>query len=537
MATSWSSSGRFELESVLIANLKTGAVSRVFEKGVNAFPAVFGDWGVRSLGGRWYGFYGAIAPGAGTSLKVFRVDLETGDATPISIGTGRADDFLLDTTGEITGRSYYDENTKRWRAMAGRSGQTVAVEKNSPLGLTGLQGQGRTPGTFVVFDSTGPEDTNEEFELTPGATPTLLFADKDVDQLMFDPTTGLLIGASSHDGADVTLLDPALQHRVDAAHKAFPGLQVALAANSADFSVMVVRTSGGDDSGTYWLIDKGQAQDLMGAYPAIAAGDVAPTRSFAYKAADGMAMEGVLTLPPGKDPHQLPLAVMPHGGPIGVYDLPGFDWWAQAFASRGYAVFQPNYRGSGGHGPAFRKAAYGQLGRKMQSDISDGVAALAAAGTVDPRRACIVGASYGGYAALAGVIFQHGLYRCAVSVAGVSDPGAWMSDIGGNSQSVDGRYARAMFGASYAGDAQMQAISPLRHAEDADAPILLIHGDNDTRVSLANSDSMNTALRKAEKPVSFIKLPGEDHFLSHEATRTQMVRESVAFVEKYNPPN
>jgi dipeptidyl aminopeptidase/acylaminoacyl peptidase len=111
---------------------------------------------------------------------------------------------------------------------------------------------------------------------------------------------------------------------------------------------------------------------------------------------------------------------MPHGGPE-ARDYPVFDWWAQAFASRGYVVLQPNFRGSTGYGAAFLRAGYGEWGRKMQSDISDGLAFLVDAGIADPGRACIVGASYGGYAALAGVTLQKGLYRCAVSVAGISD--------------------------------------------------------------------------------------------------------------------
>jgi dipeptidyl aminopeptidase/acylaminoacyl peptidase len=107
----------------------------------------------------------------------------------------------------------------------------------------------------------------------------------------------------------------------------------------------------------------------------------------------GNALEGVLTLPPGKTGWNLPLVVMPHGGPLNARDQIGFNWWAQAFASRGYAVFQPNYRGSDGHGSEFRRAAVGEYGRKMLTDMSDGVDALAAAGVIDKKRVCIVGAA------------------------------------------------------------------------------------------------------------------------------------------------
>jgi dipeptidyl aminopeptidase/acylaminoacyl peptidase len=258
---------------------------------------------------------------------------------------------------------------------------------------------------------------------------------------------------------------------------------------------------------------------------------------FAYKAADGLELEGVLTLPPGSSGKNLPLVVMPHGGPIGIHDQVGFDWWAQGFASRGYAVFQPNYRGSGGYGAAFREKGYGELGRGMLSDISDGVKALAGAGIVDPKRACIVGASYGGYAALAGVTIQHGLYRCAVAVSGVTDVGAWMGEFGQDQYSPGFRYAQKFFGVSLAKDPALDAISPLKRAQEADAPILLIHGRDDTVVPFVHSLGMSEVLERAGKPVKFVATPGEDHWLSHEATRTQTLEESVAWVEKYNPVN
>jgi dipeptidyl aminopeptidase/acylaminoacyl peptidase len=134
---------------------------------------------------------------------------------------------------------------------------------------------------------------------------------------------------------------------------------------------------------------------------------VGPISTVAYTAADGLELDGILTLPPGREAKDLPLVMLPHGGPH-AYDEVAFDWWAQAFASRGYAVFQPNFRGSTNRDDAFVRAGYGEWGRKMQSDISDGLQALADKGIVDPKRACIVGASYGGYAALAGVTLQQG---------------------------------------------------------------------------------------------------------------------------------
>ena len=143
-------------------------------------------------------------------------------------------------------------------------------------------------------------------------------------------------------------------------------------------------------------------------------------KPYPYKARDGLDIPAYLTLPPGKAPKNLPVVVMPHGGPD-YRDYIGFDWMAQFFANRGYAVLQPNFRGSSGYGHKFTEAGLHQWGLKMQDDISDGVKKLIADGIANPKRVCIVGASYGGYAALAGATFTPDLYACAVSFAGISD--------------------------------------------------------------------------------------------------------------------
>jgi dipeptidyl aminopeptidase/acylaminoacyl peptidase len=196
-------------------------------------------------------------------------------------------------------------------------------------------------------------------------------------------------------------------------------------------------------------------------------------------------------------------------------------------------VLQPNFRGSTGYGAAFQRAGDGEWGRKMQSDISDGLAFLVRQGIADPRRACIVGASYGGYAALAGVTLQKGIYRCAASVAGVSDPAEMIvtdaRESGSNATLI--RVLRKEVGSGK----DLRAVSPLRFAAAADAPILLVHGKDDIVVRYAQSANMAGKLRDAGKPVEFLTLPGEDHWLSKGDTRLAMLEAVIAFVQKHNP--
>jgi dipeptidyl aminopeptidase/acylaminoacyl peptidase len=301
---------------------------------------------------------------------------------------------------------------------------------------------------------------------------------------------------------------------------------------------MIVLAQGPGDSGTYFFVDlaAGKVEAVGWEYPTILQASVAATKTITYKAADGLDMQGIVTLPVGQEAKNAPLVVLPHGGPAS-FDFIHFDFWAQALASRGYVVFQPNFRGSNGFGKAFRDAGNGEWGRKMQTDISDGVAELARQGLADPKRACIVGASYGGYAALAGVTVQQGLYKCAVSVGGVSDINdmlLWdVNSYGETSEAM--RIERRWFGINGNGGGALNSISPRRLADKADAPILLIYGKDDTVVSVDQSRAMADALRHAGKPVEVLQMSQEDHWLSKAATRTAMLEACVAFVEKYNP--
>ena len=173
----------------------------------------------------------------------------------------------------------------------------------------------------------------------------------------------------------------------------------------------------------------------------------------------------------------------------------------------------------------------GEWGGKMQTDVSDGLAWLAKEGIGDADRACVVGASYGGYVAMAGVTLQQGVYRCAVSIAGVSDVAKLTIYAGDYSGDDAQRYWE-----DYIGDRSRQReISPVVHADQANAPLLLIHGKDDTVVQIEQSRSMARAMRRAGKPVELLEIEGLDHWLSTDETRRQALEAAINFVEKYNP--
>lgn len=204
--------------------------------------------------------------------------------------------------------------------------------------------------------------------------------------------------------------------------QAFPGLTVHIVSWDLAKDCVIVSAEGPRQPATYYLLDRTthQTQTIASAYPTLQTGDLGEMKPYNYVARDGLPIPAYLTLPPGKAPRALPVVVMPHGGPDDRDEM-GFDWMAQFLANRGYAVLQPNYRSSSGYGHKFTEAGLHQWGLTMQDDISDGVKKMIADGIADPKRVCIVGASYGGYAALAGAAFTPDLYACAASWAGVSD--------------------------------------------------------------------------------------------------------------------
>ncbi|KPF73595.1 hypothetical protein IP78_14720 [Brevundimonas sp. AAP58] len=366
----------------------------------------------------------------------------------------------------------------------------------------------------------------------------------DPSSLLYHPRTGRLIGAAYREaeGWRYEFSDPGAARTWRSIERAFQGRDPQLVSWSDDLRKTMVFSWGPTDAGAYHFVDldAGRADVLGEQYPDIGPDQVAEIRTIAYEAADGMSIPGYLTLPPGvTEPRGLPLVVFPHGGPA-VRDEKQFDWWAQAMASRGYAVLQPNFRGSSGLGLDHLEAGYGEWGRKMQTDLSDGVRWLAEQGIVDPARVCIVGASYGGYAALAGATMESGVYRCAVSVAGVSDLRAmlrWTADRMGRSNNAANRYWNRFMGAEGVGDRSLDQRSPAQLADRAAAPILLIHGRDDTVVPYSQTSTMASALRRAGKSYQLVELEGEDHWLSRAETRQRMLTETIAFLETHNPAN
>jgi dipeptidyl aminopeptidase/acylaminoacyl peptidase len=473
-------------------------------------------------------------------------DLDNGAQTVLDRAgqSNQGGSWMVDGAGAPLVRTTYDQKTHNWSLELRRTGgwvESYAVKASIETPeVQGFSPDGASLLLQLVKDNGFTE--TRALSLADGKLGAPIAQYDEFSSLLRDPATQRVFGGVKY-GLEPTYVffDPKDQANWASVMKAYDGEQVDPVSWSLDRNRMVVRVTGARSGVLYAVVDltTRKVTPIGEEYTGITGNDVADVNIASYKAGDGVKIDAFLTMPVGREPKNLPLIVLPHGGP-GARDESGFDWWAQALASRGYAVLQPQFRGSADLGWNLEQAGFGEWGRKMQSDLSDGVKALAQAGMIDPKRVCIVGGSYGGYAALAGVTLEQGVYRCAVSYAGISDMhrmlgGGWAAWVDAD-KSNGARYLDRFVGAKDPNDPVYDQISPIRHVDKMSVPLLLIHGRSDTVVPYEQSVLMDEALRKAGKPVEFVTLTDEDHWLSRDATRQQMLQTTVTFLEKYNPP-
>lgn len=538
--------------SGIVIDIPTRTFKGMFKGSNSVLDAVFGWFGVFKLDGRWVAFVGGVPidkvqqRGQATTIypDLYRMDLDTLTYDRVArAGVGRTF-WVMSPDGAIAGHADYDFKGQVQTIYAGAGTTNVLMSRATREGKLSPDGLGRTPDSLLVADRTSGEEIARELRFGGPRDGEALYVGVEAEQTVRDRLSGLLVGVTEHNApGGVRMIDPEMQKRAVAAAKAFPGAQASLVAFSTGLARMIAYTESPSDSGTYWLvdIDKKSAKPIGSARPSIKAEDLGAVRRVPYRAADGLALDGVLTLPPRSSGKGLPLVVMPHDGPFQPRDNERFDLLVQAFASRGYAVFQPNYRGTLGYGEALRKAAEGEVGRKLQTDLSDAVAALAHEGTVDPGRVCIVGGGYGAYAAVAGVTLQHGVYRCAVGRQGIFDLPVFDAAIRSFAPD-DLRLATVRRASMGPVDGEnLEAISPARHADQADAPVMLVYAEAAEEISVDQSRRMERALRQAGKPAQVFVSP--DPKSKAQQNRTDESRAQaqlaavVAFVEKNNPPN
>jgi dipeptidyl aminopeptidase/acylaminoacyl peptidase len=314
-----------------------------------------------------------------------------------------------------------------------------------------------------------------------------------------------------------------------------PGKEINFGARSKDENIWIVNATSDTEPGeTYVWNRKAKKLDLQFRIrEELPRDSLSERKPYQYKSSDGLEIHAYLTLPKGLPAKGLPLVVFPHGGPWGR-DSWGYDTFAQFLSNRGYAVLQPNFRASTGYGKKFLNAGNGEWGRKMQDDLTWGVKALVADGTVDAKRVGIFGGSYGGYATLAGVAFTPTTYAAAVAYVAPSNlitlldaiPPYWEA---GRKQ----MYTRMADPTTPEGKALLVAESPLTKAKDIVTPLMVVQGKNDPRVNIRESNQIVAAVRDNGKPVEYLVAPDEGHGFARPINNLAMVTAIEQFLPKY----
>jgi dipeptidyl aminopeptidase/acylaminoacyl peptidase len=327
----------------------------------------------------------------------------------------------------------------------------------------------------------------------------------------------------TYDATEPRFFDEEMNRDYLAAVRALPGKANIIADTSADEKRMIIYAGSSSNPGSFYLFDreKKTLKYLGSRYPGLENKTLSETKGTRYTARDGMTIYGYVSTPSGYEGTPAPMVVLVHGGPY-TRDQNKYDPWVQFLTSRGYLVFQPNFRGSTGYGLAYWKNGYKQWGLAMEDDIIDGVKILIRDKVADPDRICIMGGSYGGYAALIGAARYPEVFRCAISIAGISDLNKLMTQ--------KGNYLnRALIGDN-AGD--LKATSPVTYVKDIRIPVFLAHGTKDTNVPYSQSDDMYDALKKAKKDVTFLRLKDETHHLEDVKNRVALFEAIEKFLDR-----
>lgn len=450
--------------------------------------------------------------GSSVTPSVYEVDVDTGQHRRIERSHPHIIEYQADSDGVI-------------RLGLGLEGieQVVYVRDNADSDWRAIHHISENGATTFEPLAFVPDHPEQLYVLATGATAAAkglwVFDTKknDFDHLVdadiadasgADVRNGRLIGYNAANGTK-KYLDPDWDRDFQLVRKALKGKRVQIVDRPGDGAHVLFLINEPFQPMAWWLLNRtvkpAQLSPVIETYPDIEEAGTAPVSRVVYTARDGLQIPAFLTLPRGHHDGPLPFVVLPHGGPWAC-DGDGFSYEAQFLASRGWGVLQPQFRGSSCFGPAFEQRGYREWGFAMQDDVTDGTRWLIDHKLADPSRICIVGSSYGGYAALEGVVKEPDLYRCAAAWAPVTDLRGLVRD--------DKQYLNSAATLDRIGDDtdRLDAASPMRHADRIKVPVLLMHGKSDFTVQVHHSQWMEDALKDAGKPVEAIYLDNADHY-------------------------
>lgn len=437
-------------------------------------------------------------------------------------GTVRIRGFTEIVNGYSTGkRRYYfrRKGDRKWESLSlvaeGQGFDPYGVDPTLDVAYGLKSTNGRLAAYSVTLDGTGTEK--------------LVFAHDSVDVTGFARIgrNGRIIGARyTTDVSSVHYFDPAVGAMIRTLSRALPKLPlIQVVDSSEDENRMLIWAGSDTDPGRFFLFDRAKKNlnELMLQRPQLEKATLAAVKHITYPAADGTMVPAYLTLPTAGAAKGLPAIVLPHGGPE-ARDEWGFDWLSQYYASQGFAVLQPNFRGSAGYGDAWLKKNGFQSWRVAIGDVSDAGRWLVKEGIADPAKLGIVGWSYGGYAALQSAAVDPGLFKRVVAIAPVTD----LEQLKADAQAFTSANEVERFVGS---GAHIQEGSPARRAAEIQAPVLMFHGDMDRNVLIGHSSLMQSRLTEANKKSELVTFKGLDHYLEDSNARMQMLQKSAEFLK------
>ncbi|WP_317929995.1 alpha/beta hydrolase family protein [Halioxenophilus sp. WMMB6] len=492
-----------------------------------------------------YAFMPALDDSYPPSRNLYRVSLSNGRPRLLSNGHTDTMDWYVNQKGEVLAREDFDPEKKQHIFYSYLSGKAKEIYRyETALPSISVQAVAWDEKALLFIGKHNDSEGIYSLSLVDGTISGPLFekTGKEIDYLITDINRKLLAVKYSGFLPEYQFQNSDLNAVFEELVASYPGSSVHLLDMDKRQENMVILVGGNIKPHSYQMFNSknNTLASLTSGYPNIKADDLGEVIAFRYSARDDEKIPAVLTWPAnsskGATRKGLPMIVMPHGGPDS-YDRVDFDWLAQYLAHLGYLVLQPNFRGSTGFGRDFHQAGKMGWGQIMQDDITDGVTYLAEKGIVDKDRVCILGASYGGYAALIGGALTPDLYRCVIAINGLSDIGKELNQDRFDlldPHSVENYWA-TVFGDDDQFKQRMDAASPINHVDNYAAPVMILYSRDDTVVRPRQSIIMHNALIKADKDSTLVELAGEDHWFSTSDMRIKTLNELERFLAKNNP--
>ncbi len=470
-------------------------------------------------------------------FDAYRLDLKIGELTLVAENPGNITSWLTDHAGNIRGAQTSDGVNTSFLYREGASGpfQTVLTtsfrDSFNPLFFTfdnkllyAASNLGRDKQAIVLVDPATAKEQKVLFE----------HPDVDIDSMSYSHKRKVLTTINYVTWKPQRKYLDAETERIFAAlEKQLPGYEFGIQSMTDDEDRMIVAAYNDRTPGMRYLYDvkTDKLAKLGEIAPWLPQAKMATMKPIVYKSRDGLTINGYITLPNGKDAKNLPVIVNPHGGPW-ARDVWGWNPEVQMLANRGYAVLQMNFRGSTGYGRSFWQASFKQWGRNMQDDITDGVEYLVREGIADPKRICIYGGSYGGYATLAGVAYTPNLYACAVDYVGVSNLFTFLNTIPPYWKPYLDMF-HEMVGDPEKDKALLTETSPALNADRIKTPLFVAQGARDPRVNIDESNQMVKALKARGVDVPYMVKENEGHGFRNEENQFDFYEAMERFLAKY----